>query len=200
MPAVAALAVPSDSGGQRWAAAHGGVAVTRAIGFALAGAQSPPVAFGGGEWIPGIGGGASAECAAAAGSVGVRGAGTRAIAIAARHARSRRCGGVPRAGVRIRFAGVSCVGTVGGAAGVTLCTATRKLSMSESTSSSEKLGWPRGSLTSTLAPSPSSTLNRSRRNCELERIAGCCARTESSFAPRHHRHGDVDADRCRRSA
>ena len=49
-----------------------------------------------------------------------------------------------------------CGGTVGAAAGVTLCTATRTFSMSESTSSSEKLGWPRGSLTSTFTPSPSS--------------------------------------------
>jgi hypothetical protein len=50
------------------------------------------------------------------------------------------------------------MGAVGGAAGVTLCTATRTFSMLESTSSSEKLGWPRGSLTSTLPFSPSCTL------------------------------------------
>jgi hypothetical protein len=55
-------------------------------------------------------------------------------------------------------AGAACVGTVGGAAGVTFCTATRTFSMFESTSSSEKLGCPRGSLTSTLAFSPSCTL------------------------------------------
>jgi hypothetical protein len=55
-------------------------------------------------------------------------------------------------------AGADCAGTVGAAAGVTLCTATRTLSMSESTSSSVKLGRPRGSLTSTFEPSPSSTL------------------------------------------
>src|SRR5690349_5278170 len=55
-------------------------------------------------------------------------------------------------------AGVACSGTVGGADGVTLCTATRTFSMPESTSSIEKLGRPRGSLTSTLLFSPSCTL------------------------------------------
>ena len=55
-------------------------------------------------------------------------------------------------------AGVDCSGTVGGADGVTLLTATRTFSMPESTSSMEKLGRPRGSLTSTLLFSPSSTL------------------------------------------
>jgi hypothetical protein len=54
-------------------------------------------------------------------------------------------------------AGAACAGTVGGAAGVTLCTATRTFSMVASTSSSEKLGWPCESLTSTIPFSPSST-------------------------------------------
>jgi hypothetical protein len=55
-------------------------------------------------------------------------------------------------------AGTACVGTVGAAAGVTLCTATRTLSMSEFISSTVKFGRPRGSRTRTLPPSPSSTL------------------------------------------
>ena len=64
----------------------------------------------------------------------------------------------PGAGAAGASAGTDCGGTVGPAAGVTLCTATRTFSMSESTSSSVKLGRPRGSLTSTFAPSPSCTL------------------------------------------
>ena len=39
--------------------------------------------------------------------------------------------------------GAACMGAVGGAAGVTLCTATRTFSTSESTSSSENCGCPR---------------------------------------------------------
>ena len=69
-------------------------------------------------------------------------------------------GGAARGGVGVpggASAGAACAGTVGGADGVTLCTATRTFSMVASTSSSEKLGWPRVSLTSTLPFSPSST-------------------------------------------
>ena len=55
------------------------------------------------------------------------------------------------------FAGIACSGTVGVAAGATLCTATRRFCTSESMSCSEKLGLPRGSVTSTLLPAPSFT-------------------------------------------
>lgn len=88
----------------------------------------------------------------------------------------------PGAGAAGASAGTDCGGTVGPAAGVTLCTATRTFSMSESTSSSVKLGRPRGSLTSTFAPSPSCTLKRSLGNCELSARRMLRA-TESSLAP-----------------
>ena len=77
--------------------------------------------------------------------------------------RAGRIGGVEPAG---GTAGTACCGTVGEAAGVTLCTATRRSSISESMSSSEKLGWPREIADQHVVPSPSSTLKRSRRNCE----------------------------------
>ena len=67
-------------------------------------------------------------------------------------------GGFPAAWPAGTVAGKDCVGTVGAADGVTLCTATRTFSMSELINSSVKLGRPRGSLTMTLPPSPSSTL------------------------------------------
>ena len=110
-------------------------------------------------------------------------------------ARPRRAAGWPHRAHQVSTAGGSagtaCCGTVGEAAGVTLCTATRKSSMSESTSSSEKLGWPRESLTSTLAPSPSSTLNRSRRNCEPSELRMLRATRHPSRAD-DDRHGDVE--------
>ena len=57
------------------------------------------------------------------------------------------------------IAGIDCGGTVGEATGVVAFTATRRLPTSEVTSSTEKLARPRGSLTSTFAPSPRVTLN-----------------------------------------
>jgi hypothetical protein len=103
------------------------------------------VAFGGGEGF-GIGaefaGGAAAGCEASAGGAALDGG----IA-------SPGAGGVAGGG---GFAGVACFGTVGGAVGAALCTATRTLSTSEVTSSSEKLVLAE-LVTRTLAPSPAST-------------------------------------------
>ena len=114
-------------------------------GGALAGAPSPPVAFGGGEGF-GMGvefaGGSADGCEAFAGGA----ASDDGIA-------SPGAGGVAGGG---GFAGVACFGTVGGAVGTALCTATRTLSTSECTSSSEKLALAE-LVTSTLAPSPAST-------------------------------------------
>ena len=55
-------------------------------------------------------------------------------------------------------AGFACGGTVGEAVGAVALTATRRLSISEFTSSTEKLARPRGSLTMTFAPSPMVTV------------------------------------------
>src|SRR6185503_4250429 len=65
------------------------------------------------------------------------------------------CGGVGGGSV---IAGAVCAGTVGVAAGSMFRTLTRNDSTSESSSSTEKLGLPRGSDSNTLAPSPCSIL------------------------------------------
>ena len=124
-------------------------------GGALAGAPFPPVAFGGGAGFD-IGGefegGGADGCEAFAG--GAESAGGTV---------SPGAGGVGCAG---GFAGVACLGTVGGAVGVALCTATRTFSTSEVTSSSEKLALAE-LVTSTFAPSPASTSTLWARNWEL---------------------------------
>ena len=72
-------------------------------------------------------------------------------------------------GVAGEFAGTCCDGTVGGATGVALCTLTRTLSTSESTSSTENLLAARSLLRRTLAPSPASTLYRWPRRVDSAR-------------------------------
>ena len=114
-------------------------------GGVLAGAPSSPLAFGGGE---GFGIGAEFAGGAAAGCVSFAGGAASGGGIA-----SPGAGGVAGGG---GFAGVACFGTVGGAVGAALCTATRTFSTSEVTSSSENLALAE-LVTSTFAPSPAST-------------------------------------------